>query len=191
VNGTHLVALAGFLLLLALAAGRAALERRGRGGALFGAAGRAEVLFVALLLLTLVALGATQIFLRNFFNSGLLWADPLMRHIVLWLGACGAALASARVRHISVDALTRVLPARSRPGRRVIVYSATAIAAYLLAISTVRLVIDEREFGEIAFLGVHTWVAQLILPAAFVLITYRTLLGIFLAREPAETAEEL
>ncbi len=190
-NGTHLVALAGFLLLLALAAGRAALERRGRGVAFFDAAGRAEVLFVALLLLTLVALGATQIFLRNFFNSGLLWADPLMRHIVLWLGACGAALASARVRHISVDALTRVLPARLRPGRRVIVYTATAIAAYLLAISTVRLVIDEREFGEIAFLGVHTWVAQLILPAAFVLIAYRTLLGIFLAREPAETAEEL
>jgi C4-dicarboxylate transporter DctQ subunit len=113
-----------------------------------------------------------------------------MRHIVLWLGACGAALASARVRHISVDALTRVLPDRLRPARRTIVYTATAVAAYLLAISTVRLVIDEREFGEIAFLGVRTWVAQLILPAAFALITYRTLLGVFLGREPAEPAEE-
>jgi len=190
VSGPNAVALAGFLLLAVLAAGRAALERRGRGRALFDAAGRAEVFFVALLLLTLVALGATQIFLRNVFNSGLLWADPLMRHIVLWLGACGAALASGRVRHISVDALTRVLPARFRPARRAIVYSVTAIAAYLLVVATVRLVIDERKFGEIAFLGVRTWVAQLILPAAFALITYRTLLGVFLGREPAEAQGE-
>jgi len=157
---------------------------------LFVLAGRVEVLFVALLILALVALGATQIFLRNFFNSGLLWADPLMRHIVLWIGACGAALASAHVRHISVDALTRVLPARFRPARRAIVYGATAAAPYILAIATVRLVIDEREFGEIAFLGIHTWMAQLILPAAFGLITYRTLLSILLGREAPETGVE-
>lgn len=189
-NGANALALAGFALLALLAAARAALEKRGRGHAFFAAAGRAEVLFVALLIFTLVALGATQIFLRNFFNSGLLWADPLMRHIVLWLGACGAALASARVRHISVDALTRLLPARLRPARRVIVYGVTAVATWILAVATVRLVISEREFGEVAFFGVRTWVAQLILPGAFALITYRTILSILLGREPAEAGTE-
>ena len=187
-SGSILFALGGFVLLAALAVVRAALENRGRGRALFAAAGQAEVLFVALLIFTLVALGATQIVLRNFFNSGLMWAEPLMRHIVLWLGACGAALASARVRHISVDALTRLLPARHGRARRVIVYGATALAAWLLVIATARLVADERAFGEVAFLGVRTWVAQLILPGAFALITYRTILGILLGREPAEAA---
>jgi len=190
VTGPNLIALGGFAAVALLAAARAALEKRGKGGTVFEAAGRAEVLFVALLLLTLVALGATQIFLRNAFHSGLLWADPLMRHIVLWLGACGAALASSRVRHISVDALTRVLPAPLRPARRVIVYGATAAATWVLAIATVRLVVSEREFGEVAFLGVRTWVTQLILPGAFTLITYRTLLGIMLGREPAEAGTE-
>jgi TRAP-type C4-dicarboxylate transport system permease small subunit len=185
--GSTPLVLAGFAVLVLLAMVRAVLEKRGTGRALFATAGNAEVLFVALLLLTLVALGATQIFLRNAFNSGLLWADPLMRHIVLWLGACGAALASARLRHISVDALTRVLPRQLEPARRAIVYGATAIVAYLLAVATVRLVIDERLFGEIAFLSVPTWVAQLILPAAFALITYRSILGILLGRDPAET----
>lgn len=184
-SGATLMALTGFVLLAALAAGRAGLDRRAH--RLFAAGGRIEVFFVAVLILTLVALGATQIFLRNFFNSGLLWADPVMRHIVLWLGACGAALASAHMRHISVDALTRVLPARFRRSRRVIVYSATAIAAYLLMIATIRLVIDERTYGEVAFLGVRTWVVQLILPGAFALITYRTMLAILLAREPVES----
>ncbi|HEX5132122.1 MAG TPA: TRAP transporter small permease subunit [Candidatus Krumholzibacteria bacterium] len=184
------LALAGFALLAALAFARAMLERRNRGHAVFAAAGSAEILFIGLLIGTLVVLGAVQIFLRNAFNSGLLWADPLMRHIVLWLGASGAALASARMRHISVDALTRVLPDSFRPARRVVVYLATAVAAYLLAIATVRLVIDERSFGEVAFLGVHTWVLQLILPGAFVLITYRSILALLLGREPAETARE-
>jgi TRAP-type C4-dicarboxylate transport system permease small subunit len=190
VTGSIALALAGFVVLALAAAARAALEKRGRWRAFFTAAARAEVLFVSLLILTLVALGAVQIFLRNFFNSGLMWADPLMRHIVLWLGATGAAYASARVRHISVDALTRVLPAGLRPARRWVVYGATAVAAYLLAIAAARLVIDERAFGEVAFLGVRAWVAQLILPAAFLLITYRTILSILLAHEPAEAGTE-
>lgn len=189
-TASTLLALAGFVLLAALASARASLEKRGRGRAFFAAAGRAEVLFVALLILALVALGATQIFLRNVFNSGLMWADPLMRHIVLWLGACGAALASARVRHISVDAFSRLVPPRLRHARRAVVFGATAIATWLLAIATVRLVIDERSFGEVAFLGVRAWVAQLILPGAFALITYRTILGILLGREPAEAGME-
>jgi TRAP-type C4-dicarboxylate transport system permease small subunit len=71
------------------------------------------------------------------------------------------------------------------------VYGATAIASYLLGIAAVRLVIDERSFGDVAFLGIRTWVLQLILPVAFAVITYRMLLAIFLAREPAEAGSEL
>jgi TRAP-type C4-dicarboxylate transport system permease small subunit len=52
-------------------------------------------------------------------------------------------------------------------------------------------VVDERSFGEVAFLGIRTWVLQLILPVSFVVITYRTLLAIFLGREPAEAGAEV
>ncbi len=183
-------ALAGFGAVVVLAAARARLDRNDRARGLFDAAGRAELLFITLLLCTLVVLGAVQIFLRNAFHSGLLWADPMMRHIVLWLGATGAALASARMRHISVDVFTRLLPASWRPARRTLVYGATAVAAYLLAIAALRLVVDERTFSEVAFLGVKTWVAQLILPATFFVIAYRTVLAIFLARESRDVEFE-
>ena len=180
----------GFVGLVALAAVRAYLERSPSARRVFAAAMHVEVGVVSLMLLTLVFLGCAQILLRNAFNSGWLWADPLMRHIVLWLGALGAALASARLRHISVDALSRVLPATLHGARRLVVYGFTAVAAYALLISTIRLVIDERDFGEVAFLGVRTWVLQLILPIAFGIITYRTALALFLGREPAESALE-
>jgi TRAP-type C4-dicarboxylate transport system permease small subunit len=184
-------AIGGFVLLAALAALRARLDRHAGARAVFAWMGRVEIGFIVLLLAALVIAGAAQILLRNVFHSGLLWADPLMRHIVLWLGAMGATLAAARMNHITVDALSRVLPPRLKPARRAVVYGATAAAAYMLAIAAVRLVIDEREFGDVAFLGIRTWVMQLILPACFFVITYRTLLAIFLAREPAEAGTEV
>ena len=181
----------GFVVLVGLAALRARLDRHHGARALFDFAGRIEIGFIVLLLATLVVLGVTQIFLRNVYHSGLLWADPLMRHAVLWLGATGATLAAARMNHITVDALSRVLPARFKPLRRAVVYTATAIATYVLAIAAVRLVIDERSYGDVAFLGIQTWVLQLILPGAFLAVTYRTLLAIFLSREPAEAGTEV
>jgi len=183
--------IAGFLIVRGLAWVRARLDgHRGMRRAA-DASHAVELGLVALLLGTLVVLGAAQIFLRNAFNSGLLWADPLMRHIVLWLGALGAALASARMNHITVDALSRVMPPRFKPARRFVVYGATAIASWVLTIAATRLVRDERSYGEMAFLGVQTWVLQLILPAAFAIVTYRSLLAILLAREPAELGEDL
>jgi TRAP-type C4-dicarboxylate transport system permease small subunit len=166
------------------------LERTPRARRFFGWCGRAEVAVLALMLMALIGLGCAQILLRNVFHSGWLWADPLMRHIVLWLGALGAAVASARMRHISVDALSRLLPASLLPLRRLVVYGVSAVVCYALTIATMRLVVDERSFGEVAFFGVRTWVLQLVLPVAFAIMTYRTALAIFLGRESIETGLE-
>ena len=180
----------GFVGLVVLAGLRAALERSQHARRFFAATVWFEIGALAAMLAALIFLGCAQILLRNAFNSGWLWADPLMRHLVLWLGALGAALASARMRHISVDALSRLLPPNLLPLRRFIVYGLTAIAAYALLISTVRLVANERGFGEVAFLGIRTWMLQLVLPVAFGIITYRTLLAIFLGRESVESGLE-
>jgi TRAP-type C4-dicarboxylate transport system permease small subunit len=180
----------GFVAIAVLAALRAGLERSPRARRFFAFTNGVEIAVIALMLLALVVFGCAQILLRNAFNSGLLWADPLMRHLVLWLGALGAALASARMRHISVDSLSRLLPPSLLPLRRLIVYGVTAVAAYALMVATLRLIADERSYGEVAFLGLRTWVLQLVLPIAFAMITYRTLLAIFLGRESVESGLE-
>jgi TRAP-type C4-dicarboxylate transport system permease small subunit len=187
----YIIVIAGLVILIALAALRAQLERRAGARALFHFLGNLEIAFVVVLLASLVVLGTVQIVMRNVLHSGLLWADPFMRHVVLYLGAVGATLAAARMNHITVDVISRLLPQRLKPARRVIVYGATALASYLLAISAARLVINERGYSEIAFLGIRTWVLQLILPVCFAVITYRTLLAIFLAREHAEAGSDL
>ena len=170
-------------IIAALAFVRSVLKRTHRWRSFFRRLARVEVGFLALLLVTLAVLGVFQIFLRNFFHSGVLWADPLMRHVVLWLGCMGAALATTRVSHINIDVFTRLLPAVVKPLRRFFVYLATAAAAFTLGVASLRLVMDEREYGETAFLNVDTWVLQIVLPFAFFLIAYRCLVNLFLSRE--------
>ncbi|MCH7548565.1 MAG: TRAP transporter small permease subunit [Candidatus Krumholzibacteriota bacterium] len=153
--------------------------------------GSLELTLIVSLLGTLVVIGVLQIILRNALHSGLLWADPLMRHIVLWLGALGASLATARLRHINIDVFTRVIPDRFRPLRRVVIYTVTAVAAFMLGVSALQLVAVEKEYAEVAFLGLKTWTLQAVLPFAFFLICYRSLVNLFLGREEELTPGEV
>ena len=180
------------MLIAASAVVRAVLYRKHYLRGLFGVVGRLEVGVITILLLALVLLGCMQIVLRNFFHSGVLWADPLMRHLVLWLGCLGAALATTRLRHINIDVFTRLVPRRQRGYRRAVVYTATAIAAFYLGVAALRLVVDERAFGDVAFGTVKTWTLQTVLPYSFFIISYRCLVNLFTGREsrPADGTME-
>jgi TRAP-type C4-dicarboxylate transport system permease small subunit len=178
--------LATVIILLSLI--RAWFERNQRGMGIFRFFGRVEVLILALLVGALIFFGCMQIFLRNFYNRGIFWAEPLMRHIVLWIGCLGGAYATTRMKHINIDVFSRMLQGRVKALRNFIVYLATAVAAFVLGIAALRLVIDEKSYGETAFLGIGTWLLQAVLPFAFFLISYRCLLNLF-ARKKQSTLE--
>jgi TRAP-type C4-dicarboxylate transport system permease small subunit len=164
---------------------RARLQKRKRAEGFFSFFNKVEIGALALLVGALILFGCLQIVLRNFFHSGLFWADPLMRHIVLWIGCLGGAYATTRIRHINIDVFSRLLPRRLKALRNVVIYFATAAAASVLGLAALKLVLDEKAYGETAFLGIGTWLLQLALPFAFFLITYRCLLSIFLGRVEA------
>jgi len=173
-----------FLTITALGTGRAFLAKRGIGDATFQFFGRLEIAFVTLLLASLIFFGCLQIILRNFLHQGLLWADPLMRHTVLWLGCMGGALAASRMRHINIDIFSRLLPERVKPLSDKIIHLATAIASSFLGVAAVRLVVDEKAFGDTSFLNIDTWMLQLVLPFTFLIIAYRS---VFLCLFPQKT----
>jgi TRAP-type C4-dicarboxylate transport system permease small subunit len=183
VAGSVLAYLGIVLGILILALVRALLDKRPKWRAFFGFLGRVEVAVIGLLLGALIVFGCLQIFLRNVFHSGIIWADPLMRHIVLWLGCLGGATATARIRHISIDIFSRFLPGPLQAFRDRIIYLATALVSSVLGMAALRLVAQEKEFGEQAFLNVDVWVLQIVIPFAFFLITYRSLLNAFLGRK--------
>ncbi|TNF86538.1 MAG: TRAP transporter small permease subunit, partial [Gammaproteobacteria bacterium] len=68
---------------------------------------RAEDALLVILLTAMIVLACTQILLRNFFDSGIVWIDPLLRVMVLWIGLVGATVATRHNKHIRIDLLSR------------------------------------------------------------------------------------
>ena len=68
---------------------------------------RAEDGLLALLLTLMIVLAGTQILMRNLFDSGFVWIDPLLRALVLWVGLVGATVATRHNKHIRIDLLSQ------------------------------------------------------------------------------------
>lgn len=131
-----------------------------------------DALLVSLLML-MIGLAVFQIVLRNGFDAGMVWADPLVRVLVLWLGLIGAMVASRTDNHISIDIVSKYLPARLKRITTLLVYLFTTIVCALMTWHSARFVIMEKADGMSAFFSVPIWICELVIPFAFGIITIR------------------
>lgn len=136
----------------------------------------AEDTLLAALLLGMILLATSQIFLRNIFDSGIVWADPLLRVMVLWLGLLGALAATRENKHISIDLITRFLSESTQEIVKIVTNLFSSAIATVIAYHSVRFVLIEYDEQNIAFANVPAWMMELILPVAFGLISLRFLI---------------
>lgn len=130
---------------------------------------------MSILLGGMILLAFGQIVLRNGFDSGMSWADPVLRILVLWIGMLGAVAASRENRHITIDILNRLLPLNLRRWSEVVVAVFTTLVCGLLAWHTFRFVHDEFQYSNFEVAGIPVWLWQTILPIGFGLIAWRYL----------------
>lgn len=170
---------AGLPAVVALAAGVFALRRTRLVAALRSGTDRLLGLIVAALLLAMVVLSALQILLRNVWESGILWIDPLLRHFVLLLAFVGALLATGAKRHIQINVLGRLLHgARARVAGAVVALAGSTLCL-ALARASLDLLAEEIPMSEEAFLGVTTAAVIAVFPAAFLGMAFRMALLAF------------
>jgi TRAP-type C4-dicarboxylate transport system permease small subunit len=135
---------------------------------------------VVLILAAMVIMAFLQVVLRNVFSTGILWADTMLRHMVLWIGFLGASLAAQSERHISIDVLSRFVPERAKHLLRSVIYLFAAIVCFILAEASLTFLAAERQAGTILLTIGETdlpgWYFQLIIPVGFGLIALRFLL---------------
>nr|WP_320190306.1 TRAP transporter small permease [uncultured Desulfobacter sp.] len=131
-----------------------------------------DTLLVSLLLL-MIGLAVFQIVLRNGFDAGIVWADPLIRVLVLWLGLIGAMVASRTDNHISIDIISKYLPPGLKRFTGLLVYLFTTSVCALMTWHSARFVIMEKTDGMSAFFSVPVWLCELVIPFAFGIITIR------------------
>jgi TRAP-type C4-dicarboxylate transport system permease small subunit len=124
----------------------------------------------------MVVLAFLQVVLRNFFFGGFVWGDTLLRHLVLWLGFLGASIAVEREKHISIDIIGRMVPAKIRTSIRVITNIFATIISFFLAKAGLTFLQSEKETADILMTisgkELPTWWFEIIIPVGFGLISF-------------------
>ena len=139
-----------------------------------------EKAIITALLAAMVLLAFLQVFLRNVFATGLLWADPFLRHAVLWVGFFGASLATQQEKHINIDLFTRFLPPRSTNIIRIATNLFAGVVCWFLARAGWTFLqsemISEGSLFSIGGLEFQTWWVQTVIPLGFGLMSFRFIL---------------
>lgn len=142
--------------------------------------------FLVLMLAAMVLLAVTQIVYRNLFDAGIVWADPLLRVLVLWVALAGAVIATRSDNHIRIDFFTRYFSMAVRRHIQRCVYLFSLLVCALISWHAARFVMMEYEYQTIAFAGVPSWLTALIIPLGFALMAIRYLM--LLIEPPAPEA---
>jgi len=132
-----------------------------------------EYLVLVFLFTIMVGLAFLQIVLRIFFATGILWGDPLLRHMLLWVALLGATMATKEGKHINIDVISKLFPDRGKAAIQALTDLFSAVICVFLIQSSLKFIRDEFQAGALAFLKVPTWTVTLIFPVAFGLIALR------------------
>ena len=131
---------------------------------------QAETVLLVVFLGTMVLLAFAQVVLRNVFGTGLIWGDTLVRHMVLWAGFVGGALATFEGRHISIDALTKYLSPRVRSIAGVITNLFAGVVCYYLMTASWTFLVGEMESESEFIFSLPAWTAMAIIPFGYAML---------------------
>ena len=134
---------------------------------------RTEQRLLVILLSLMILIAFSQIVLRNLFDTGLAWGDPLVRNLVLWVSFIGAALATKEGKHISIDVVSRWMPPRGKILLQAITDLFSAFICALLTFAALKFIKNEAQMGGVTFLGIPLWIPEIILPITFGLMALR------------------
>lgn len=126
------------------------------------------ILIILLLVMLVMAFG--QVVLRNFFSGGIVWGDILLRHLVLWIGFLGAALATSGERHLNIDVYTRYLPERWKGAVATIADIFAAVVCCLLFRASLTFIEFEISNTHMVYGEIPSWIAEIIIPAGYALL---------------------
>ena len=138
---------------------------------------------MVLLIFAMVGMSFAQVLLRVLLHSGIVWLDPLMRHMAVWAGLAGAALAARYCRHFALEAFVKSAPRAWHRPLEILAGVFTVAASSLLFYAAYKFIKDEFAADSVAFyinrLPIAAGWAEIIIPAVFALIAFHTLIGLF------------
>lgn len=135
---------------------------------------RAEEAFIALMLGSASLILFCNVVARYVFNTGVVWAEEVVRYQIIWLVFIGASVAARKQIHIGVEALLHVLPAPFERAVHIVVGIGCILFCVVLAYYGIDLVHQTRMFGQkTPAMQAPTWIIQLAIPVGAGLMALR------------------
>ena len=135
--------------------------------------GKLEGYLLTIILVAMILLAFSQVILRNFFNTGITWADVVVRHLVLWVGFIGASVATKEDGHLAMDMVSRFLPEKLKKPTAMFVHGASSFVCACLTYASYKFVMSEKEAGSMLVGSIPNYWAICIIPIGFMLMSLR------------------
>jgi TRAP-type C4-dicarboxylate transport system permease small subunit len=125
------------------------------------------------LLGVMIVMAFGQVILRNFFDSSIEWGDVFLRHLVLWVGYFGAVIATGEGRHLRIEFVSKLVPAKIRKIFFIITSIFAATICYFLMRAAISFVQFEMESETILMLNLQSWYFVIIIPVGYAMLSFR------------------
>jgi len=135
--------------------------------------GRVEQALIVVLLSALILIAFSQIILRNLFSTGIAWGDAFVRTLVLWTGFIGATIAAREGKHICIDVVSRWLSPKGKGAVAIIIHAVSFLICCFLTYAALKFIDNEFQMKSVLFLGIPSWVSEVILPVTFFIMAFR------------------
>ena len=129
-----------------------------------------EDFIIIVLLGSVIGLSVTQVFMRLFFGSSFIWADELIKIIVLWTALVAA---SRNNQHLKIDIIRKILPSKLSLAPQIVTEFFAFIVCVVIAWHSYRFINLTIDFNETVLINFPAWLAYIIVPIAFFLMAYR------------------
>ena len=101
------------------------------------------------------------------------WTEPLVRLLVLWITFFGASLLTREQKHIRIDIVPALFAGKRINFRDLLINLIGAVISAIMFKTSLNYIQLEMGFGSTLFLGLPSWIGQIILPLGFALICFR------------------
>lgn len=134
------------------------------------------VIGLALALFFMISLTILNIILTQ-FNLTLFWIEPMVRQLVFYTAFLGGAVATAAKQHIAIDMVSRALESLQLLHLKKwidrLIYLFCIATLLWMAYAGYLFVDEERIYGSVQFLGIHSAVLASVVPIGLFVIAYR------------------
>ena len=132
-----------------------------------------EDYLIVLLLSLVILVSLTQIGMRLFFNSSIIWGDEFIKIIILWLAMIASVSASRSNRHLKIDLIDKFISNKISHFPKIISKLFVSIVCGVVTWHSILYIHLTITFDETVLNGFPAWIAYAIVPLSFFMMSYR------------------